>query len=109
MSPGLGYFPSEAEPKTVFQNQIVDNFTSGLAKRAAEALAARTAMEMVANGPAKKSHHDVLQSNTGWEMDPVAWAKRAAATRLLTEQTEHIASALAALPARVWQQGGHGA
>jgi len=68
---------------------------SGLAKRAAEALAARTAMEMVANGPAKKSHHDVLQSNTGWEMDPVAWAKRAAASRLLTEQTEHIASALA--------------
>nr|WP_197027392.1 hypothetical protein [Ochrobactrum sp. UNC390CL2Tsu3S39] len=95
MSAGLGYSSTPPAPKTDFQNQIVDNATSGLAKRAAEALATRTAMEMVANGPAKKSHHDVLRSNTGWEMDPVAWAKRAAATRLLTEQTEHIASALA--------------
>lgn len=95
MSARRGYHPSEAAPKTVFQNQIVDNAPSGLAKRAAEALAARTAMEVVANGPAKKSHHDVLQSNTGWEMDPIAWAKRVAATRLLTEQTECIASALA--------------
>ncbi len=95
MSPGLGYPTSEAEPNHIFPNQIVDNATSGLAKRAAEALAARTAMEMVANGPAKKSHGDVLRSNTGWEIDPVAWAKRAAASRLLTEQTERIASALA--------------
>lgn len=94
MSARRGYSSSEAAPTHVFPNQIVDNAPSGLAKRAAEALAARTAMEMVANGPAKKSHHDVLQSNTGWEMDPVSWAKRAAATRLLTEQTEHIASAL---------------
>lgn len=95
MSPGLGYPPSEAEPNHIFQNQIVDNASSGLAKRAAEALAARTAMEVVANRPAKKSHGDVLRSNTGWEIDPVAWAKRAAASRLLTEQTERIASALA--------------
>ncbi len=94
MSPGLGYPTSEAEPNHIFQNQIVDNASSGLAKRAAEALAARTAMEVVANRPAKKSHGDVLRSNTGWEIDPVAWAKRAAASRLLTEQTERIASAL---------------
>lgn len=47
-----------------------------------------------ANDPARKTHGKVLRSNTGWMLDPVAWAKRASATRRLTEQTERIASAL---------------
>lgn len=49
---------------------------------------------MAANGPARKSHHDVLRSNTGWEIDSVGWANRSASSRLLTAQTERIASAL---------------
>lgn len=94
MSARLGYFPTEAEPNHIFPNQIVDNAPSRLAKRRADAAAARAAVMEAANGAARKTHGKVLRSNTGWMLDPVAWAKRASATRLLTKQTEHIASAL---------------
>ena len=94
MSARRGYSPSEAAPKTVFQNQIVDNVPSGLAKRRADAAAARAIIRKAANDPAQKSHGKVLRSNTGWMLDPIVWAKRAGATKRLTEQTERIASAL---------------
>lgn len=47
-----------------------------------------------ANGAARKTHGNVLRSNTGWGIDPIAWAKRAAASQLLTAQNDHIAAAL---------------
>ncbi len=59
-----------------------------------------------ANDPARKTHGKVLRSNTGWMLDPVAWAKRASATRLLTEQTERIASALTRAGIDVTRDGG---
>lgn len=105
MSPGLGYSPSEAAPKTVFQNQIVDNAPSRLAKHRADAAAARAIVMEAANDPARKTHGKVLRSNTGWMLDPVAWAKRASATRLLTEQTERIASALTRAGIDVTREG----
>lgn len=49
---------------------------------------------MSAAGPARKTHSDVLRANTGWKIDPVQWARRAAASKQLTAQTERIASAL---------------
>lgn len=94
MSPGLGYSPSEAAPHHVFQNQIVNNPSSGLTKRRADALAARAAVMARANEPAQKRHGNVLRSNTGWAIDPIVWVKRAKAMGLLTAQTERIAEAL---------------
>ncbi|WP_250946351.1 hypothetical protein [Ciceribacter sichuanensis] len=58
-----------------------------------------------ANDPARKTHGKVLRSNTGWMLDPVAWAKRASATRLLTEQTDRIASALTRAGVNVTRDG----
>lgn len=91
MSRGLGYHPSEAEPNYTLTNQIVDNAPQGLGKLAAAAL---DALEMSAAGPARKTHSDVLRANTGWKIDPVQWARRAAASKQLTAQTERIATAL---------------
>lgn len=91
MSAGLGYNPSRTEPSLTLTNQIVDNAPQGLGKLAAAAL---DALEMAAAGPARKTHNDVLRSNTGWGLDPVHWARRAAASKQLTAQTERIASAL---------------
>lgn len=94
MSPGLGYSPSEAAQNHVFPNQIVDNAPSDLTRRRADAAAARAIIMDAANDPARKTHGKVLRSNTGWMLDPVAWAKRASATQRLREQTERIVSAL---------------
>lgn len=49
---------------------------------------------MESNGPARRGHADVLKANTGWYIDPVKWARRATASRLLAEQSETIADAL---------------
>lgn len=49
---------------------------------------------MESNGPARRGHADVLKANTGWYIDPVKWARRATASRLLAEQSEAIADAL---------------
>jgi hypothetical protein len=58
---------------------------------------------METNGPARRRHGDVLRANTGWMIDPVKWAKRALASRLLAEQSEAIADALERMgvPARL--------
>lgn len=36
-----------------------------------------------------------MRANTAWALDPVGWAQRQAATKILEQQTEHIADALA--------------
>jgi hypothetical protein len=36
-----------------------------------------------------------MRANTAWALDPVGWAQRQAATKVLEQQTEHIADALA--------------
>jgi hypothetical protein len=58
---------------------------------------------METNGPARRGHADVLKANTGWYIDPVKWARRATASRLLAEQSEAIADALERMgtPARL--------
>lgn len=105
MSSGRGFSPSEAAPKPVFQNQIVDNAPSGLAKRRADAAAARAIIRSAANDPAQKSHGKVLRSNTGWMLDPIVWAKRSGAMQRLTQQTERIASALTRAGIDVTREG----
>jgi hypothetical protein len=89
LSGGLAYGPAQDNRSPFFKNQIVDNAQKSLAKRVLEA-----ADIAAANGVARKDHGDVLRSNTGWEIDPIAWAKRADATKKLTAQTEKIAGAL---------------
>ncbi|MCO5155940.1 MAG: hypothetical protein M9945_04170 [Aquamicrobium sp.] len=58
---------------------------------------------METNGPARRGHTDVLTANTGWRIDPIKWARRAAASKLLAEQSEMIADALERMgtPARL--------
>lgn len=58
---------------------------------------------MESNGPARRGHGDVVTANTGWFIDPLKWAKRATASRLLAEQSESMADALERMgvPARL--------
>lgn len=44
--------------------------------------------------PAQLHHRNVLEGNTGWEIDPIKWADRATATGVLEAQTKRIAEAL---------------
>lgn len=44
--------------------------------------------------PAQLLHRNVLEGNTGWEIDPISWADRAIATGVLEAQTKRIAEAL---------------
>jgi hypothetical protein len=76
----------------------VDEAPKSLGSIAARALAA-----METNGPARRGHTDVLKANTGWRIDPIKWARRAAASKLLAEQSEMIADALERMgtPARL--------
>jgi hypothetical protein len=89
LSPGLGYSDTEPTPPPAPPAKFVDERPKNLSGLAARALAA-----METNGPARRGHADVLKANTGWYIDPVKWARRAAASRLLAEQSEAIADAL---------------
>jgi len=53
-----------------------------------------------------KTHNSVLKSNSGWALDPVAWARRAAATAKLMEQNDRIAEALQRAGEDVIRPGG---
>nr|WP_236765627.1 protein rep [Agrobacterium tumefaciens] len=44
--------------------------------------------------PSQLNHRNVLEANTGWEIDPISWADRAIATGVLEAQTKRIAEAL---------------
>lgn len=46
-----------------------------------------------------------MRSNTAWPLDPVSWARRQAATKVLEQQTEHIADALARADVNVTLDG----
>lgn len=89
MSPRLGYSHTEPTPPPAPLAKFVDEPPKTLGGLAARALAV-----MESNGPARRGHADVLTANTGWYIDPVKWAKRATASRLLAEQSEAIADAL---------------
>lgn len=102
MSSGLGYSPSEAAQNHVFPNQIVDNAPRGVGQQVAAQI---EALEMSTAAPARRTHNDVLRSNTGWLMDAISWAKRQAASRTLEQQTAHLAGALGRAGISVTREG----
>ncbi|OJU04995.1 MAG: hypothetical protein BGN83_06230 [Rhizobium sp. 63-7] len=55
--------------------------------------------------PARRTHNDVLRSNTGWFTDAVSWAKRRAASQTLEQQTAHLAGALGRAGISVTREG----
>lgn len=59
-----------------------------------------------ASGRGVKTHNSVLKSNSGWALDPVAWARRATASKILMEQNDHIAEALQRAGEDVIRAGG---
>lgn len=81
-----------------FENLIVDNVVvqiegckpGGITARALAGVSGAA----TASGRGVKTHNSVLKSNSGWAIDPVAWARRAAATAKLMEQNDRIAEAL---------------
>lgn len=89
MSLRLGYNHPEPTPLPDPQVKNVDKPPQPLGGIAARALSV-----METNGPARRSHGDVLKANTGWFIDPAKWAKRAEASERLHEQSESIADAL---------------
>lgn len=102
MSPGLGYPTSEAEPNHIFQNQIVDNAPRGIGQQIAAQI---ESLEMSTAAPARRTHNDVLRSNTGWFTDAVSWAKRRVASQTLEQQTAHLAGALGRAGISVTREG----
>lgn len=95
MSARLGYAPADTTPNHI-QNRCQQfepaRRTQGLGNLVA---AAAAALETSVAAPSHTTHADVMRSNTAWRLDPLAWAKRQAATKVLEQQTEHIADALA--------------
>lgn len=102
MSLGLGYPNSEAAQNHVFPNQIVDNAPRGIGQQVAAQI---DALEMSTAAPARRTHNDVLRSNTGWFTDAVSWAKRRAASQTLEQQTAHLAGALGRAGISVTREG----
>lgn len=102
MSPGLGYSRSEAAQNHVFPNQIVDNAPRGIGQQVAAQI---EALEMSTAAPARRTHNDVLRSNTGWFTDAISWAKRRAASQTLEQQTTHLAGALGRAGISVTREG----
>jgi hypothetical protein len=94
LSRGLGYFTSEAEPNHIFPNQIVDNVTVRIANRRDDGLAVRLAATVAAGGWKPKTHSAVLKGNSGWALDPIVWARRTVASKILMGQNDRIAQAL---------------
>jgi len=54
--------------------------------------------------PARLSHDDVIQANTGWKLEPWEWAASEARRAVLQEQTEVIADLLEQAGVRVRQE-----
>lgn len=74
----------------------------GIAARALAGVSGAAA----APGRGVKTHNSVLKSNSGWAIDPVAWARRAATTAKLMEQNDRIAEALQRAGEDVIRPGG---
>jgi len=92
---GLGYDPCDAAPNYIQPAKNVDKPKKAKRVLGELAAAALQSLEASVAFPSKKTHDDVLRSNTGWAMDPVGWAQRQAASAELERQTAHIADALA--------------
>lgn len=91
MSRGVGHDPSHAAPNLTHPAKKVDEAPRGRGKLVA---AATAALEASVAAPSHTTHTDVMRSNAAWALDPVSWAKRQAATKVLEQQTERIADAL---------------
>ncbi|WP_208250086.1 hypothetical protein WGT02_14825 [Rhizobium sp. T1470] len=82
--------------------QIEGGKPGGIAARALAGVSGAA----TASGRGVKTHNSVLKSNSGWGLDPVAWARRAAATAKLMEQNDRIAKALQRAGEDVIRPGG---
>ena len=91
MRRGVVYDPCDAEPKLTHPAKNVDEAPCGIGKLAA---AAAAALQTSVAAPSHTTHADVMRSNAAWPLDPLAWAKRQAATKVLEQQTARIADAL---------------
>lgn len=98
MNPRLGHPDTEPTPPPAPPAKNVDERPKTLGGIAARALSV-----METNSPVRRGHGDVVTANTGWFIDPLKWAKRATASRLLAEQSESMADALERMgvPARL--------
>ncbi|MEJ6850164.1 hypothetical protein V3589_28665 [Sinorhizobium fredii] len=110
MSAGGEIFVPDEPASSSFENLIVDNVVvqidgckpSGIASRALTGVSGDT----TASARGVKTHNSVLKSNSGWAIDPVTWARRAAATAKLMEQNDRIAEALQRAGEDVIRPGG---
>ncbi|MDP9559944.1 UNVERIFIED_ORG: hypothetical protein J2740_001114 [Rhizobium nepotum] len=110
MSAGGEIFAPDDLASSSFENLIVDNVVvqiegckpGGIAARALAGVSGAA----TASGRGVKTHNSVLKSNSGWAIDPVAWARRAAATAKLMEQNDRIAEALQRAGEDVIRPGG---
>lgn len=110
MSPGSEIFAPDDLASSFFENLIVDNAVvhieggkpGGIAARALAGVSGAA----TASGRGVKTHNSVLKSNSGWAIDPVAWARRAAAAAKLMEQNDRIAEALQRAGEDVIRPGG---
>lgn len=91
MSRGVGYDPCDFEPDFTRPTKNVDEAPRGIGKLIA---ATAAALETSVARPSHTTHSDVMRSNSAWKLDPIAWAKRQAATKVLEQQTARIADAL---------------
>ena len=91
MSRGGGYDPCDFEPDFTHPTKNVDEAPRGIGKLIA---ATAAALETSVARPSHTTHSDVMRSNSAWKLDPLAWAKRQAATKVLEQQTARIADAL---------------
>lgn len=110
MNPGSEIFAPDDLASSFFENLIVDNVVvqidgckpGGIAARALAGVSGA----VTASGRGVKTHNSVLKSNSGWAIDPVAWARRATASKILMEQNDRIAEALQRAGEDVIRPGG---
>jgi len=110
LSAGGEIFAPDEIASSYFENLIVDNVVvqiegckpGGIAARALAGVSGAA----TASGRGVKTHNSVLKSNTGWALDPVAWAKRTTASKVLMGQNDRIAEALQRAGEDVIRPGG---
>lgn len=110
MSAGGEIFAPDDLASSSFENLIVDNVVvqiegCKLGEIAARALAGVSGA-VTASGRGVKTHNSVLKFNSGWAIDPVAWARRAAASKVLMQQNDRLADALQRAGEDVIRPGG---
>ncbi|KQT03170.1 hypothetical protein ASG42_24475 [Rhizobium sp. Leaf391] len=88
MTVGLEYRAPEEHEVPFFQKKCQHSSRESISDSALQSLRDRVI------GPDGFDHFDVLQVNTGWEIDIDKWAKRRVAADRLNRQTEEMADAL---------------